>query len=86
MSIPKPHIPIGGRLQLFKSKWSKYTKDNKILDMVSGISIDVAENIDQNRFVSELKFSPEEQQGINQQINKLVPKKLLFLVYMKIFN
>ena len=54
--------------------------------MVSGISIDVAENIDQNRFISELKFSPEEQQGINQQINKLVRKKLLFLVYMKIFN
>ena len=43
--------------------------------MVSGISINVAENIDQNRFVRELKFSPEEQQAINQQINELVKKR-----------
>ena len=53
----------------------KYTKDKKILDMVSGVSIDVAKNIDQNRFVRELKFSPEEQQAINQQINEFVQKR-----------
>ena len=61
-------------------------KRQKILDMVSGISIDVTENVDQNRFVHELKFSPEEQQTINQQIKKLVKKELLFLVNMTIFN
>ena len=75
VSIPKSHIPIGGRLQLFKSKWFKNTKDQKILDMISGISIDVTENVDQNRFVHELKFIPEEQQTINQQIKKLFKKR-----------
>ena len=77
MSIPFPHIPVGGRLRLFTSEWYTLTKDPEIIQMVVGCPIDLKENIDHNRPMKELKFSPEEEKAADDHIAKLLQKNAI---------
>ena len=45
--------------------------------MISGVKLDVETDIDENRHVHELKFSPEEKTAIDSQISELFEKKAI---------
>ena len=60
MQASKPNCPVGGRLHFFKSEWYKITSDPNILDMVSGMHIDLKSLPSQHSYPQPLRLSPEE--------------------------
>ena len=62
-------------VKFVKTQWFKYTKDPAILNIISGASIDVSENIEHNCVMKELHFSAIEQKAINEQIVELTAKE-----------
>ena len=77
VSIPKPNIPVAGRLRHFLSKWYELTSDPEIIDLITGLHIDITTNIQQDRMPPELHFSQEEQIAIDNQIADLLQKKAI---------
>ena len=45
MEPERPELPVGGRLQFFKHRWSKLTSDPAILDIVTGMHIELTSDI-----------------------------------------
>ena len=63
VSIPKLYLPVAGRLQHFKSTWYNLTSDPEIIDTVSGIHIDILNEVDQITPSPQLHFSQRRRGG-----------------------
>ena len=77
MSIPLPHIPVGGRLHHFLPKWKQITSDCEVLDMITGMHIDLLETPHQYFQPAPLNFSQEEIEATNRLISELVLKNAI---------
>ena len=74
LCIPKPEIPVGGRLKHFKSQWYNLTKDPKIIQMISGCPIEVLNTLPVNNSVREIKMSKSEMAIAREHIEELLRK------------
>ena len=74
MSIPLPHIPVGGRLTYFHRQWEQMTSDPEILKMVSGFSLPMVDFEPQKSVPYPLRFSPHEHRAADEEIQKLLAK------------
>ena len=77
MSIPLPHIPVGGRLRHFLPQWRHITSDNSVLDMVRGLHIDLCEFPSQTTAPSPLRFTQEEELATDHLISELLNKNAI---------
>ena len=41
--LPLPSLPVGGRLQYFMKFWKHLTSDPNILDMISGMPLELTD-------------------------------------------
>ena len=74
MSIPSPHIPVGGRIQHFIHQWCDITSDPEILNIVQGLDIPILEIQHQRHVPHPLQFSAAETEAADQQIQTLLEK------------
>ena len=78
MEPERPELPVGGRLQFFKHRWFKLTSDPAILDIVTGMHIELISDIPyQKRPPPPLTLSPPEIQAANEHIQILLEKKAI---------
>ena len=68
---------MGGRLRFFKSEWYKITSDPNILDMVSGMHIDLKSLPSQHSYAQPLRLSPQEIHAADEQVKKLLDKQAI---------
>ena len=73
-STPLPHIPVGGRLRFFLDEWKKFTSDPFILDMVSGMSLDLTDIPLQESLPHEIKMNAVETAAAERHIKELLQK------------
>ena len=74
VSIPLPHIPVGGHLKHFVHKWRKLTSDPVILDMVQGMSLDLTDIPVQKTLPHEIQMNQEEFRFAQDHIKTLLGK------------
>ena len=72
-----PEIPVGGRLRFFLHRWKKITSDPSILDIVSGMHIELCDLPRQHRPPQPLSLSPEEIDAGNEHIQTLLQKRAI---------
>ena len=77
MSIPLPHIPVGGRTKHFLTQWYKLTKDPFIIQCVKGCKIDIVGDVKKCKHKGELMMSKEEIEAGDEQIQQLLQKKAI---------
>ena len=70
-----PHVPVGGRLSLFLPKWKEATSDPAVLDIVSGMHIDLSELPVQSVKPREIITSEEELSAADEHIAQLIEKR-----------
>ena len=70
--IPKPQIPVGGRLKFFKSEWYKITKDPSVIKMVEGCDIDIHTPIPQVKPKPDLIRNKDEVKFAERHIQELL--------------
>ena len=68
--VPHPELPVGGRLQYFLQEWLQITDNPEIIDMITGMHIDLVEFPLQNNIPNPLHFSPEETIAANELISQ----------------
>ena len=68
---------MGGRLKYFYDQWKKFTHDPFILDMVSGMSLDLTDVPQQSRLPHEIKMSQKESQVATEHVKTLLEKKAI---------
>ena len=69
---------IAGRLKHFSSQWQNITSDHFILESVTQYKIEFAEGFPQQETVPrEISFSLQEQQIIQNEIDKLLNKGMI---------
>ena len=76
----QPHVPdvaVGGRIKLFYSRWKLISSDPEILDIVSGMHIELIDLPLQNRIPPPLRFSKEEEIAAQEQIDTLLQKNAI---------
>ena len=83
MRSRKPHLPVGGRIRHFAKEWKRITRDRNILDMVYGMHLELTDIPFQRKLLKTIVFSPEEEQGGQQQIDSLLKKKAIVQVASK---
>ena len=74
VSIPLPHIPVGGCLTHFLDFWRTLTSDREILQTVSGLKIDFIEHVYQTNPAPPLVFTPEEELATDKEIKSLLER------------
>ena len=77
VSIPLPHVPVGGRLKHFLPQWKALTSDPFILNMVTGMDIPLENRQPQVSIPPELVFSEAEKQAADEQIQTLLNKRAI---------
>ena len=77
MEPERPEIPVGGRLKLFSSRWAKLTSDPNVLDIVSGMHIELDDIPKQTRFPQQIIVTQEEQAAASEHIQSLLDKKAI---------
>ena len=77
VSIPLPHIPVGGRTKYFLNQWYKLTKDLFIIQCVKGCQIDIVGDSTRCKHKAELKMSTEELEAGDKQIAQLLAKNVI---------
>ena len=77
MSIPLPEVPVGGRLRYFLSEWSQITSDPFVLNMITGMEIDLWELPKQTHLPSPLRFNQEETAATDKLIQELLVKNAI---------
>ena len=77
MSIPLPHVPVGGRLRFFFDEWTKITSDPFILQMVQGMDISFEDFPDQKFVPTPLTFTSEESTATDHLIQELLDKRAI---------
>ena len=79
MSPHSPEIPVGGRLRFFVNRWRRITSDSSILDIVSGMHIELTDLPRQNSIPQPLSLSPDEIKAGSEHIKILLEKKAIVL-------
>ena len=74
--LPKPHIPVGGRLKHFLSAWYSLSKDPAVIEMVTGCSINLIKTPSQPT-VREIKMSKKELDFAVPHIEELISKNAI---------
>ena len=74
VSIPLPDVPVGSRLRYFFSEWSQITSDPFVLNMITGMEIDLWELPKQTHPPSPLHFNQEETATTDKLIQELLSK------------
>ena len=74
ISVPKPHIPVGGRLKWFKSQWYNLTKDPKLIEMISGCPIRISRPLPSNTSVRDIRMNSKEMSAAREHISELLAK------------
>ena len=74
VSIPLPHVPVGGWLKHFLPQLKAITSDPFILNMVTGMDIPLENRQPQVSIPPELVFSEAEKQAADEQIQTLLNK------------
>ena len=74
VSTPLPDIPVGGHLRYFLPQWTQITSDPSILEMITGMNIDLVDFPRQRNIFNPLKFSPEETSATDKLITELINK------------
>ena len=77
LSIPKPEIPVRGRLKYFKNQWNNLTKDPIVIQMISGCPIEVLNTLPVNNSVREIKMSQMEMSIALDHIQELLHKHII---------
>ena len=77
VSIPLPHVPVGGWLKHFLPQWKALTSDPFILNMVTGMDIPLENRQPQVSIPPELVFSEAEKQAADEQIQTLLTKRAI---------
>ena len=76
---------VAGRIKLFTQNWEPITTDSYILNMATGCKIDLQKIPVQHIAPRETNFSAKELHFVNDEIAKLLNKKL-HLVNMKMIS
>lgn len=66
-----------GQISNHKQQWEEITKDEEILRLVDGVSIDFSEIPSQERPAPEIRFSDEETHAIDVEIQELLEKGVI---------
>ena len=72
-----PEVPVGGHLKLFSSRWKLLTSDPDVLDTVFGMHIELNDLPHQAHLPKQLKFSVEEEEAAQNQIEVLLQKNAI---------
>ena len=75
--VPRPDLPVGGRLKFFLTQWKEITSDENILSMIRGLQISLTELPDQHKIPHEIKMSSEETVAADEMISKLLKKQAI---------
>ena len=75
--IPLPHIPVAGRLKYFAKEWKEITSDREIIDMVSGMHIELTEKPIQSHHPFPIPFSAQETEFMDKHIEELLNKNVI---------
>ena len=67
----------GGRLKNYVKAWESTIEDPEIAEAVSGLKLDFIDNLLSCSIVSELGFSKKEETAIDNEIGKLLARRLL---------
>ena len=74
LSIPLPDLPVGGHLKYFVSFWKNLTHDLVILDMVTGMPLDLNSDIPSQFYAPQFIFTEQEMQAADCEISQLLAK------------
>ena len=77
VSTPFLDIPVGGHLKHFALQWRSFTSDPTILDMVSGMTIDLVDLPYQRKLPHEIKLNSQEFAAASEHISTLLSKKAI---------
>ena len=77
VSIPLPHIPVGGCLKHFAHKWTQFTSDPTILNMVQGMSLDLIDLPVQRTLPHEIHMNRQEFAFAKDHIQTLLDKRAI---------
>ena len=72
---------VAGRIKLFTQNWESITTDSYILNMVTGCKIDLQKIPVQHIAPRETNFSAKELHFVNDEIAKLLNKKVIDLMH-----
>ena len=75
--LPKPHIPIGGRLKYFTNEWYKLTKDKTIISMTKGCEIEIHSTLPVVKGCPDIIRSQEEISFAEKHISELLQKRAI---------
>ena len=65
---------VAGSLRFFGKQWKDITSDYKILEIASGMKIELQDDVIQERVPVQFKFQEQEKADINVELNKLLEK------------
>ena len=77
MARHKPQLPVGGRLRSFLNRWRKITSDPSIIDIVSGMTIELLDLPVQHHKPRPIPLSQEEITAGNAHIETLLQKRAI---------
>ena len=77
MKLHKPSLPVGGHLSRFRKHWLSITSDPSVLDIVSGMHIDLTDLPKQKVQPHPFKLSEEELQAGDVHIQSLLQKRAI---------
>ena len=77
LSLPLPHIPVGGRLKYFKSAWYSLTKDPELITMISKCPISISHSVPSVHSVRDIRMSKSEIKDAQDHIKQLLNKKAI---------
>ena len=76
VSVPLPHLQVGGRTKYFLSEWYKITKDPFIIQCVKGCHLNLTD-FDFIKPKHEIPMSPDELLAGDEEIRKLKEKNAI---------
>ena len=74
LPLPLPDLPVGGRLKFFVSFWKNLTHDPIILNMVTGMPLDLNSDVPPQFSAPQLIFTEHEMQAADREISQLLSK------------
>lgn len=81
--ICQDKIPLGGRLEAFRENWEMITKDQNLLESISGYKIEFSSEPIQRFQPKQIKLSEQEMQTLNSEIEEMLVKQAVEVVQTK---
>lgn len=81
--IYQDKIPLGGRLEAFRENWEMITKDQNLLESISGYKIEFSSEPIQRFQPKQIKLSEQEMQTLNSEIEEMLVKQAVEVVQTK---